>query len=107
MAEVALRRHGPAGSTRVIRVVMGAMLLLILGSMLLRSGLFAKKIDGIPEGFTRLPVANGSIAPLQRIELAQIQFIVVKKDLIAPDSVGDAQQIVGRTALAAIPDKSP
>jgi Flp pilus assembly protein CpaB len=107
MADVALRRHGPASSTRIIRVVLGAMLLLILGSMFFRSGLFSKKIDGIPEGFARLPVANGAIAPLQRIELAQIQFILVKKDLIAPDSVGDAQQIVGRTALAAIPDKSP
>ena len=107
MAEVALRRHGPANTTRLLRVALGVMFLLILGSIVIRSGLLSRKHDEIPEGYIRIPVAAGPIAPLQRIELTHIQSAVIKKDLLPPDAVGDPQQIAGRTALASIPDKSP
>jgi Flp pilus assembly protein CpaB len=107
MPAVILRRAGPTRASRLIRIVLAVVLLLILGSLVLRSGLFAKRTDGIPEGYVRLPLASGAIAPLTRVEPINLQFGIFKKDLVSPDWITDPQQIVGRIALAGIADKSP
>ena len=108
MADIRLRRTQPGGSKRTTRVVLGLALLLIVGSIVLRSGLLGKKADGtVPEGYVKLPLANGPIAPLARVEQAHLQFSILKKELVSPDWITDPQQIVGRSTLVGIPDKSP
>jgi len=108
MPDVRLRRPQAGSITRITRVVLGIVLLLIVGSIVLRSGLLGRKSDGtLPEGSVKLPLANGPIAPLARVEQANLQFAILKKELVSPDWITDPHQIVGRSALVAIPDKSP